>query len=59
MMRMKLLDYTTDPAAIFERHENDVDIVIAAGHLEIMFRLRYWIALLVDIEVVREGSWRY
>ncbi len=27
----EIVDYTTDPVAIFERHENDVDIVIAAG----------------------------
>ena len=27
----EIVDYTTDPVAIFEKHENDVDIVIAAG----------------------------
>ena len=28
----EIVDYITDPAAIFEKHENDVDIVIAAGY---------------------------
>ena len=28
----QILDYTTEFAKIFEKHENDVDIVIAAGH---------------------------
>jgi tRNA threonylcarbamoyl adenosine modification protein (Sua5/YciO/YrdC/YwlC family) len=28
----EIVDYTTDPAAIFEKHENDVDIVIDAGY---------------------------
>jgi tRNA A37 threonylcarbamoyladenosine synthetase subunit TsaC/SUA5/YrdC len=50
----EILDYTTDPAAIFEKHENDVDIVIDAG-----FGNNVPSTVLDctsgDIEVVREG----